>query len=146
MNESTKIIACQDCGAKNRVALDTSRQAVCGKCKKPLVIFVKPNVITDSNFSQEVSQSALPVLVDFWATWCAPCKMIAPIIDELARELAGKVKIGKLDVDKNPEISARFRVQSIPTLIIFKDGKVADRLVGAQSKEAILRHLELILK
>lgn len=83
----------------------------------------------------------MPVLVDFWATWCPPCKMIAPIIDNLAKELAGKVKVGKLDVDNNPMLSSRFRVQSIPTLIIFKDGKEFDRIIGATSKEAMLKRL-----
>ena len=84
----------------------------------------------------------MPVLVDFWATWCPPCKMIAPIIDALAQETAGKAKIGKLDVDQNPLTASKFGVQSIPTLIIFKDGREVDRIVGAQSKEAMLRRLQ----
>ncbi len=145
MKDSTQIISCQNCGAKNRVALDSARQAICGKCKTPLVALALPITITDGNFAEEVGKSAVPVLVDFWATWCPPCKMIAPIIDTLAVELAGQAKIGKLDVDKNPNISARFRVQSIPTMIVFKNGMEIDRLVGAQSKEAILRRLRPIL-
>jgi thioredoxin 2 len=142
---NTQIIRCHNCGAKNRVTLDSSRQAICGKCKIPLVTISSPVTITDSNFPKEVENSALPVLVDFWATWCPPCKMIAPTIESLAQELAGKVKIGKLDVDNNPLLSSRFRVQSIPTLIIFKDGKEVDRLIGAQSKEAMLKQLQLFL-
>ena len=142
MSNSAQIITCQNCGAKNRVSIDSSRQAICGKCKEPLVISTSPIIITDSNFANEVGKSQLPVLVDFWATWCPPCKMIAPIIDALAKEMAGKVKIGKLDVDQNPVTANKFRVQSIPTLIIFKDGEEADRIVGAQSKEAMIRRLQ----
>lgn len=142
MEESSQIITCQNCGAKNRVALDKLSQAVCGKCKTPIKISDSPVHITDTNFSAEVENSKLPVLVDFWAAWCGPCRMIAPIIDALAKELAGKVKIGKLDVDANQMTAARYHVQSIPTMIIFKNGKEVDRIVGGQSKEAILRSLQ----
>lgn len=141
-----QIIICQNCNAKNRVAINSDKQAVCGKCKTSLVVTASPIVITDSNFASEVENSKLPVLLDFWATWCPPCKMIAPIIDALAKELVGKVKIGKLDVDKNPRTSSQFRVQSIPTLIIFKNGKEVDRLVGAQSKEAMLARLKVFMQ
>ena len=137
-----QIVTCQNCGAKNRVALEKLGQAVCGKCKEPIKISDSPIHITDANFAKEIGDSKMPVLLDFWATWCPPCKMIAPTIDTLAKELAGKVKIGKLDVDQNPLVSSQFRVQSIPTLIIFKDGKEVDRLIGAQSKEAMLSRLE----
>lgn len=124
------------------MALDKLSQAVCGKCKTPLIASASPVIITDGNFADEVGQSKMPVLVDFWAAWCGPCRMIAPIIDALAKELAGKVKIGKLDVDANQMTAARFHVQSIPTMIIFKDGKEVDRIIGGQSKEAILRRLQ----
>lgn len=86
--------------------------------------------------------SGLPVLLDMWAAWCGPCRMIAPTIEKLAAELAGKVLVGKLDVDANPATASRFHVQSIPTLLIFKDGREVDRLIGLQSREAILRRLE----
>lgn len=145
MKEDTKIVICQNCGAKNRVSLDYSKQAVCGKCKTLLVISASPIIITDSNFANEIEKSQTPVLLDFWATWCPPCKMIAPIIDALAKEMSGKAKIGKLDVDQNPITAGRFHVQSIPTLIIFKDGKEVDRMVGSQSKEAMLRRLQKFL-
>lgn len=145
MKEAMQIIRCQNCGAKNRVSLDSKLQPICGNCKMPLSISASPMTITDSNFAAEVEASPVPVLVDFWATWCPPCRIIAPIIDAVAGELTGKAKIGKLDVDNNPRIASRFNVQSIPTLIIFKDGKEADRLVGAQSKEAILIRLQQFL-
>lgn len=137
-----EIITCQNCGAKNRVALEKLNQAICGKCKTHIEIQDSPIQITDSNFAEEVGKSTIPILVDFWATWCPPCKMIAPIIEQLAKEMAGKAKIGKLDVDQNPITASKFRVQSIPTLIIFKDGKEVDRMVGSQSREAILRRLQ----
>ena len=97
---------------------------------------------TDANFESEVLKSDSPVLVDFWAAWCGPCKMIAPVIEELAGELDGKVKIGKLDVDANQQTMRAYGVRSIPTLMIFKNGERVDTLIGAQPKEAILSKLE----
>ena len=94
-------------------------------------------VVTDANFETEVSASAIPVVVDFWAEWCGPCKMIAPALDEIAGKLAGKVKIVKLNVDENPTIAAKFGVMSVPTLMVFKGGKLVDRKVGAQPKQKL---------
>jgi thioredoxin 1 len=101
-----------------------------------------PIQITDSNFVQEVEQSDIPVLLDFWAVWCGPCKMIAPIVEELAVEFEGKAKIGKVDVDNNPGIASKFGIRSIPTLLIFKGGKKVDEIVGAVPKPMIVSKLK----
>jgi thioredoxin 1 len=106
---------------------------------------MKPITITDDNFEVEVEKSDKPVLVDFWATWCGPCRMIAPIVEELAVEYEGKAKIGKVDVDENQQTAIKFGVRSIPTLLIFKDGKLKDTIIGAVPKSQIVTKLNSAL-
>ena len=101
---------------------------------------------TDANFDQEVLKSDVPVLVDFWAVWCGPCKMIAPFVEELAGEYQGRVKVGKVDVDNNPNISMTYGIRSIPTLLIFRDGKIADQIIGAVPKQAMAQKLDAQLQ
>ncbi len=98
--------------------------------------------ITDGNFEDEVIKSDIPVLVDFWAGWCGPCKMIAPIVEELARDYSGRLKVGKLDVDENTRTATTRHVMNIPTLILFKGGKEVDRFVGVMPKDKIAKKLE----
>ncbi len=97
--------------------------------------------VTDDSFSEDVLASNKPVLVDFWATWCGPCKMVAPVLEELAAEKAGSLTVAKIDVDENPATARDFQVVSIPTMILFKDGAPAKRIVGAKGKAALLREL-----
>ena len=103
---------------------------------------MKPMEFTDQNFSAEVLQSDKPVLVDFWAVWCGPCKMIAPFVEELAGEFENKAKVGKLDVDNNQETAIKYGVRSIPTVLIFKGGKVVDTIIGAVPKVQLKQKLE----
>lgn len=98
--------------------------------------------VTDQNFEQEVLKSDKPVLVDFWAAWCAPCRMLAPTVDQVAAEFADRAKVVKLNVDDNAEISARYNIKGIPTLLLFKNGEVKDQIVGATSKDNIAKMIE----
>jgi thioredoxin len=102
--------------------------------------------ITDASFAASVERSPLPVLLDMWAPWCGPCRIVAPLIEELAVEMAGRVRVGKLNVDENPATAARFGVQSIPTLLVIKEGREIDRIVGAQPKAAIMQRLERAIR
>ncbi|MDL1892600.1 thioredoxin [Sphingobacteriales bacterium CHB3] len=102
---------------------------------------MKPIEITDANFQQEVINSDTPVLIDFWAVWCGPCKMVAPVVEELAKEYDGKLKVGKVDVDNNPQVSMQFGIRSIPTLMVFKGGKVVEQIIGAVPKRNVVEKL-----
>jgi thioredoxin 1 len=98
--------------------------------------------LTNQNFDEEVLQSALPVLVDFWAEWCGPCKMIAPVVEELGGELAGQMKVAKVNVDEAQELAARYNIMSIPTLLVFKNGKQVNQIVGALGKDQLLQKIK----
>ena len=147
-----QIVTCKQCGAKNRVderAAATSRP-VCGQCGASLRMDAgaqapdagRPLTVTDATFERDVlGAGSVPVLVDCWAAWCGPCRIVAPVLDELATEAGGRYRIAKLNVDENKRVPAQFRIQSIPTLLIFKNGQLVDRLVGAQPKQTIAAHL-----
>ena len=104
---------------------------------------MKEITITKSNFESEVLNSPIPVVVDFWATWCGPCRMIAPVIEELAEEYDGKVKVGKVNVDDEPELASQFKIVSIPTIVVVKDGKISAKAVGYMTKERLIKELGL---
>ena len=141
------IQVCPNCGTRNRVDERAARlsQPVCGQCGAKLDPGVsagrdsEPQVVTDDSFARDVigASSTVPVLVDAWAEWCGPCHMIAPVLDQLAAESSGRYKITKLNVDENPRTSQQFGIRSIPTLLIFKNGKLVDQIVGVQSKQII---------
>jgi thioredoxin 2 len=148
-----QVVTCSNCGARNRV--DEGRlansEAKCGRCGEKLRATgeheSKPVTITDQTFEREVVQArGRPVLVDCWAPWCGPCRMVAPVLDQLAAESAGRYRIAKLNVDDNPQTASRFNIASIPTMLIFKDGKLIDRLIGAQPKQAIAERLQVALR
>ena len=151
-----QVVACGNCGAKNRVdeAKLARSEARCGRCGERLTAAASggeqesnPVTITDQTFEREVVQArGRPVLVDCWAPWCGPCRMVGPIMDQLAMESAGRYRIAKLNVDENPQTSSRFNISSIPTMLIFKDGKLVDRLIGAQPKQAIAERLQVALR
>ena len=102
---------------------------------------MKPTELTDGNFESEVLRSPLPVLIDFWAIWCGPCRIISPIVEEIAGEYNGKLKVGKVDVDANPAVSMQYGIRSIPTLLLFKGGQVVEQIIGAVPKRVIIDKL-----
>ena len=145
-----QVVVCSKCNAKNRVdeIRLASSEAKCGRCGAMLEVAgeqdLKPLIITDQTFEHEVlSAKGKPVLVDCWAPWCGPCRIIGPVMDQLAAESQGNYRIAKLNVDDNQQTASRFQIASIPTMLIFKDGKLIDRLVGVQPKEAIAERLRL---
>jgi len=149
MTATSQIVQCPTCGAKNRISSEKVEHGLaplCGRCKTPLNVPAQVYEITDATFTDQVEKSPLPVLVDFWAPWCGPCQMIGPIIDALAKEFVGQVRFAKLNVDQNQRTAARFQASSIPLIVMFKDGKEVDRLVGAYPAPEIRRRLEELLR
>jgi thioredoxin 2 len=140
-----QLIRCPVCDTTNRVPLEKIEQGlepVCGRCKNRLPVSIKPITVTDATFAAEVERSPLPVLLDLWAAWCGPCQMIGPVVEQLAREMAGRVRVAKLNVDQNPVTAERFHIRSIPALLVLKAGQEIDRMVGVQPKTQIVRWLE----
>jgi thioredoxin 2 len=141
------LIRCANCGANNRVPverLQSGQEAVCGRCKEPLPVpfHTHPLAVSDATFAEQVERSPLPVLLDMWAPWCGPCRMLTPVVEELARELAGRIRVAKLNVDDNPVTAGRFQIQGIPALLVLIGGREIDRIVGVQPKQEILRRLQ----
>lgn len=133
------LTACPACGKTNRVPAQAAGRPRCGNCKAELPWIVAAG---DTDFAAVAEQSPVPVLVDFWAAWCGPCRMVSPVLDKLARERPGRIKLVKVDVDKSPVLSRRFDVQAIPTLMVMVDGKVAARQAGAAPAEALRSWLD----
>jgi thioredoxin 2 len=147
-----RLLRCPTCGTENRVPEDKlarGLQPVCGRCKRRLPVEGqpvdgKPVKVTDATFTTEVEHSPLPVVVDLWAPWCGPCRILEPVIEELAAQMAGRVRFAKLNVDENPATASRFDVRGIPTLVVFRDGREIDRMVGVLPKSEIARRLERV--
>jgi thioredoxin 2 len=146
----TQLIRCPSCGATNRVSQEAKEKIegglapVCGRCKTPLSSDNRPVSVTDATFAEEVERSPVPVLLDLWAPWCGPCRLIAPVLESLASEWAGRVRIAKLNVDENPATASRFNARSIPLLVVIKDGREVDRIVGVQPRGEIERRLQRV--
>lgn len=133
------VLTCAHCGAKNRASsVPTGQVPVCGQCGKNLPWLHDG---TDESFDQDI-QASVPVLVDFWAPWCGPCRIMGPVLEDVARELAGKVRVVKVNVDDNPRAPGRFGVQGIPTMVLFKDGQEVDQIVGAVQKFVLLDRIK----
>ncbi|TDW86507.1 thioredoxin TrxC [Kribbella sp. VKM Ac-2566] len=135
MTAEADIVSCPHCGQKNRVQATGDGKPVCGKCGKPLPWVVNAG---DQDFAKVVEQSRIPVLVDVWAPWCGPCRMVSPVLEQLATEKAGDIKLVKINADDAPELSRRFDIRSIPTLMVFRSGEAVATQIGA-TPAAVLR-------
>ncbi len=141
MND-TVMVRCPGCGAKNKVLAGKIESGPrCGRCGTGLSIPRRAIEIAETDFEREVLQETIPTAVDFWAPWCGPCKKMAPVLESVASGYPGRVKVVKVNSDRNQALAARYGIQGIPTLILFRDGREVDRLVGAASRDQIVRFL-----
>ena len=149
MDQENILCRCNRCGVKNRVPRNRIHlRPVCGRCKTPLAVGVHDGrtvAVTDATFRSEVLSSPLPVLLDCWAPWCGPCRTVAPVLDQLASDYAGRIRIAKLNVDENPGTASQYGIRSIPTMILFDHGREVDKLVGALPRAEIERRIQALL-
>ena len=138
-NPQARVVECQNCHARNRVPAVATGKPQCGTCHSPLPWITDA---TDDDFAAVVEQATIPVLVDIWAPWCGPCRRVSPALEQLAGEMAGQLKLVKVNTDENPRVSQRFNVMSIPTLLLFSDGDVVDQQVGAAPTVALRTWLQ----
>jgi len=135
-------VRCSNCGKGNRVPAAAEGSPRCGNCRTPLPWIVEAN---DQDFAEIAERANLPVLVDLWATWCGPCRMVSPALEQVAKEMAGRIKLVKVDVDKSPKLSQRFTVQAVPTLLVLDRGEVIARQAGAAPPHVLRSWVENVL-
>jgi thioredoxin 2 len=137
------LVTCGHCGATNRIRRERMRDDPrCGRCKRPISVFLRqPIAVTEASFAREVEGSPIPVLVDFWAPWCGPCRIVAPVVEKLAADRAGQLKVAKVNIDENPRLAARFGIRSIPTLALFRGGALVDQIQGAVPRAVLDQRL-----
>jgi thioredoxin 2 len=140
--DEAAVIVCPNCGKKNRVRAVASGVPHCANCEKPLPWFVEAG---EATFPATVERSPLPALVDFWAPWCGPCRMVEPVVEQMSRELAGKLKVVRVNSDEAPQLSQRFEIRGIPTLMLFAGGQLKDRITGAVDATTMRRWLNAAL-
>jgi thioredoxin 2 len=149
MDSSFTVVQCRWCGAKNKIPRTRIKEkAFCGKCHKPIVVsshLTEPIDVTDMNFRQEVLEYSGTVLVVFWVPWCGACRMVLPLLDNLAGKYAGRIKIAKVNVDSNPVTSSRYGINSTPTLHFFKNGTLVKSLIGAVPQEELEENMKYVL-
>jgi thioredoxin 2 len=148
LDSDSLVVACRKCGVKNRIPL--ARQgdkAWCGKCHVDMILkgLDQPVAANDTTFTAEVIQSGFPVLVDFWAPWCGPCRTMSPVLERLSRKYAGRLKIVKVNVDENPAVASQYGIRSIPSLFFFKKGAVINSLLGALPQQELERQIGLFI-